>query len=937
LSSGLSSVSKSLFLGILPLALAVITHLWNPIGFPDIFYDEGTYMRRAMHLLSSLGSQEVIENRDPYYDHPYFGQIFLAAALGLIGYPHSLNLSANGDTHSIEMLYIVPRVLMGLLAVIDTFLIYKIAEHRYNKRVAFIASVLFAVMPVTWLTRRILLDSIQLPFLLLSILFAVYYNKKNTLSIISSSTYTEENEKKKENKNDKKNIPLILLSGIFLGLAIFTKIPAFTMIPLVGYLIIFTNTNKNQHNKENYDTDDYSTIKGKIIKILEIRRSTRINLKAFGLWLIPVILIPAIWPGYSLLVNEFNYWLGGVIYQTGRQGEGQTLPSTINILFQIDPVIFILSIIGLVFAAIKRDFFLLLWAIPYLTFLYMIGYVSYFHLIPLIPVLCVAGARLIHDLPNRIAKKNREISRILPLAVISILGIFGLIGTITLITTNVSGQFEAAAFVLKYLGKHNTSNDDITIVSSPVYSWIFSYVYNKEHTLSGFRDVLFRPIETYKLLLISDSHFKSDTSRSERLNRLLDNTYTIFNSKTNQMAFNKDVYPYTSMALNVEGKQPEIRVTKPNYSACITYDKSKRLISIACTSANLTEMYYNLNTPQILNKEFSKVWLLNANLVVENGATLYINSTDTSWLKINSTGKNTHYYIQARGNLIIDSVKITSWDSIKNDYTVSTAFDSFPRSYILVNAGTGMTNITNSELAYLGYDHANSFGLTYFTGAGSIIKNNKIHNLWYGFHSLRSTAHDIRIENNEFSNNVLHGIYSHDATNHILISDNKVHNNGRHGIICSAHCYDIYVKSNQVYNNGQVGIMFNNNVSNSVIANSTIYNNKIDQILIQASSHDNQIYNNKMSYGKSGITITQNSSHNQIYDNFITNSSAYGIHILKDASENVISHNTIKNAKISTLFVEDHDNIGHNVFKNNKLLVNSTQAAFKTNSGGRKT
>jgi hypothetical protein len=52
--------------------------------------------------------------------------------LKLIGYPDSLKPSI-GDMHSIEMLYFVPRVLMGILAVIDTFLIYKISEFHYNR------------------------------------------------------------------------------------------------------------------------------------------------------------------------------------------------------------------------------------------------------------------------------------------------------------------------------------------------------------------------------------------------------------------------------------------------------------------------------------------------------------------------------------------------------------------------------------------------------------------------------------------------------------------------------------------------------------------------------------------------------------------------------------------------------------------------------------
>ena len=148
----------------IPLVLSTFTHLWNVIGFPAVHFDEGIYMRRAMIVLGGQSPQE-----GSHYDHPFFGQIFLASILAIIGYPSSLHPTANGDAiHSIEMLYMVPRVLMGLLAVVDTFLIYKIAEVRYNSRnIALIASILFAVMPLTWLTRSIWLDFIQLPFLLL--------------------------------------------------------------------------------------------------------------------------------------------------------------------------------------------------------------------------------------------------------------------------------------------------------------------------------------------------------------------------------------------------------------------------------------------------------------------------------------------------------------------------------------------------------------------------------------------------------------------------------------------------------------------------------------------------------------------------------------------------------------------------------------------------
>ena len=115
------------------LGLSAFTHIWNVAGFPDIFFDEGVYMRRAMHVLNGLGPQE-----GSFYDHPFFGQIFLAGILAVIGYPQSLNPS--GDLNSISLLYLVPRLIIGTLAVVDTFLIYKISYKRYGQNVALISA-----------------------------------------------------------------------------------------------------------------------------------------------------------------------------------------------------------------------------------------------------------------------------------------------------------------------------------------------------------------------------------------------------------------------------------------------------------------------------------------------------------------------------------------------------------------------------------------------------------------------------------------------------------------------------------------------------------------------------------------------------------------------------------------------------------------------------
>src|ERR671911_3050883 len=220
---------ESILYIVIPLVLSAFMHLWNPVGFPLVDQDEGHYMRRALQVLEGLGPQDLGYVHP--YDHPYFGQLFLASVFKLVGYPELLQPKV-GDVHSIEMLYLVPRVLMGILAVIDTFLVYKIAETRYNRKVAFIAATLFAVMPFTWILRRAILDSIQLPLILLSILFALHTRNLTPLKVAYS---------KKNVKYSPQNLHTltIFLSGVFLGLAIFMKIPALSIVALIALVFAY--------------------------------------------------------------------------------------------------------------------------------------------------------------------------------------------------------------------------------------------------------------------------------------------------------------------------------------------------------------------------------------------------------------------------------------------------------------------------------------------------------------------------------------------------------------------------------------------------------------------------------------------------------------------------------------------------------------------------
>jgi len=509
------------------MVLSAFTHLWNPIGFPAVHLDEGIYLRRAMHVLEGLGPQEA----DFRYDHPYFGQIFLAGVLGLVGFPNSVvaspssfsSSSAAENVHSIEMLYLVPRVLMGILAIVDTFLVYKIAEFRYNRNVALIAAILFAVMPLTWLIRRILLDSILLPFLLSSILFSIYI-RRNPIKNSRNNVIKTSNDHQHHLHRNK--IAIILISGVLLGVAIFTKIPAFTMIPLVGFLI-YTNSGR--------------------------------SLRALGLWFIPVIAIPLIWPAYAISVGQLDQWIDGIFWQAERQNK--PLSDAYLMFFQIDPVLLILGIAGIIFAVLKRDLFIVLATVPFLIFLYGIGYVSHFHWIPVFPAFCIAGGNLIIYLSGRI--DNKKLQRLLPFATIAAIGIFGLVSTIILVTTNVNtSYFQVYAFIAQHLPtlKQNDydSNDMVTMVGNhwiQGFSWIPKYVLGKDHVFKKF-NTIGHPIKTEKVLLVVDRTMLRSISEGipdkqiAKIKILYNKSKTlgIFNDTANQ--YDHNTYPYTSMDEN---------------------------------------------------------------------------------------------------------------------------------------------------------------------------------------------------------------------------------------------------------------------------------------------------------------------------------------------------------------------------------------------------
>ena len=374
---------------------------------------------------------------------------------------------------------------------------------------------------------------------------------------------------------------------------------------------------------------------------------------------------------------------------------------------------------------------------------------------------------------------------------------------------------------------------------------------------------------------------------------------------------------------------------------CITFDSVSHTIIVSCKNGTLSQVSAVLSDKNVLKEESKGIWHLNANLFLDKDSTFVIAPYDTKWLKI-----NTPFGVKSLGNLIINSVKITSWDD--NSGTYPSTDGTVPRPYLIEdNEATGQMNITNSEIAYLGYAHFDRQGITYIGGDGSVVSNNDIHDMWYGFYSAERA--DITITNNHIHDNERYGIDPHTGTHRMTIRNNTVGNiRDGIGIICSDKCSEILIEDNVVYNAARAGIMLDatnesivrNNVEynsmgagiavhNSAINkvyNNTIYNNRYG-VKISLNSTVNQIIGNRISNSSDfGLCIMENSTRNDVKLNWIAGSKNYGICIVKGALRNNVESNIISDSLLCGIIVNDYR---LNVIKNNTLSSSDECAPVK--------
>jgi poly(beta-D-mannuronate) C5 epimerase len=331
---------------------------------------------------------------------------------------------------------------------------------------------------------------------------------------------------------------------------------------------------------------------------------------------------------------------------------------------------------------------------------------------------------------------------------------------------------------------------------------------------------------------------------------------------------------------------------------CIYYEPTENTITIDCDQATFEDLVSTIYDRAILERlETDGEYLLKANLRIADGVSFDMTSDNgIQYLKISGANGIIVY-----GKILIDGVKITSWNTSSNDVVQQDVSGSIGRGYIQFVASEG-SEIKNSEFAYLGYNELGRRGFDLFGDGTSRfgygptrdmeIRGSKFHNMWRAFYS--TGAYNITIDGNEYHHNLNYAVDPHSKSHDLNITNNWVHHNPI-GIICSVNCTDIVIEGNRVEDNVRAGIFFSRNMTDSI-------------------ARDNRIKN-----ATSGIIISE-SPNNQIYNNTLEGASSEGILLFNPAEpddgltvNNLVYNNTISSSATGINATRSYDNILENI------------------------
>lgn len=371
----------------------------------------------------------------------------------------------------------------------------------------------------------------------------------------------------------------------------------------------------------------------------------------------------------------------------------------------------------------------------------------------------------------------------------------------------------------------------------------------------------------------------------------------------------------------------------------VTYARSTNTIKLTGGEVDLPEIRSLCPAaPLVETNAAANTWLLGANLLVQNGAILHVRGSATrvdpamavDTLRLLSRASDSSLEVvnvtANHGVLTFESTQVTSWDDeahggagdVDRDPGVGGATPggkaagigrAFVRAISTPGPGEARSesrmDIIGSEMAYLGYYAAESYGVAYkgrgcdqehLSGCAALNvygsqRRSHFHHNYMGTYTFN--AYGMVFDSNEYDHNVTYGLDPHDDSDHLTITNNRSHHNGAHGIICSQRCDHLTITGNESHHNGyppdvlsggddvsdrQVhGIMIHRGVSDVLIAGNHVHDNNGAGIAV-FDSFGNTIRDNTLTDNLFGLRSSVGSHDNTYSGNVITRSRRYAIY-----------------------------------------------------------
>ncbi|MBW3574273.1 MAG: right-handed parallel beta-helix repeat-containing protein [Actinobacteria bacterium] len=351
----------------------------------------------------------------------------------------------------------------------------------------------------------------------------------------------------------------------------------------------------------------------------------------------------------------------------------------------------------------------------------------------------------------------------------------------------------------------------------------------------------------------------------------------------------------------------------------------------------------------------AKVWLLGANLILEQGATLNLHGSeiggDVDELRLRSNkgsaATDTVFVRAHAGTISMRNTKVISWDEAANGPdTDGVAKRSYVQARSFLDGGgvaqQSRMDIIDSEVGFLGFHGPESYGLSWKVLGTNVfdrvdvfgdVINSRIHDNHFGIYTYG--AYGMRFVNNDIHNNVAYGLDPHDDSDNLLIEGNRTFDNGNHGIICSQRCDNLIIRNNVSERNTGHGIMIHRGVTNSLLEGNTANGNS-DTGIVAFESFNNRIVNNTMNGNLRGLRLSVGAANNLFQGNTIAGNRAYGIYLYKGSDVPVSGNghpklnrfvgNQVRDNGSNAVFAEEADD---NVFDGNTFLGNRAGLLFE--------